>query len=62
MARQCALRKPTWPALQKRLILPCGYRHVRLQSAQGVWASEGRSVLLTCRTTTVVAIETEPNG
>jgi hypothetical protein len=46
----------------QRLILPCGYRHVRLQSEQGGWVSEGRSVLLTCRTTTVLAIETEPNG
>lgn len=47
----------------KRLILPCGYRYVRLQGQRaGTWVSEGLSVLVTCRATTEVELPAKPAG
>jgi len=47
----------------ERVVLPCGYRFVRLQGdAPGVWISEGLSVLVTCKTTTEVELKAEPAG
>ena len=47
----------------ERVVLPCGYRFVRLQGASaGVWVSEGVSVLVTCKTTTEVELKAEPAG
>ncbi|HEY6815088.1 MAG TPA: hypothetical protein VI168_06075 [Croceibacterium sp.] len=45
----------------ERFVLPCGYRFLRLQgAAEGVWVSEGRSVLVTCKTTTEVELAAQP--
>ena len=47
----------------ERFVLPCGYRYVRLQgAADGVWVSEGLSVLVTCRTTTEVELKADLEG
>lgn len=47
----------------ERVVLPCGYRFVRLQGeTAGVWVSEGVSVLVTCKTTTEVELKAEPAG
>lgn len=47
----------------ERFVLPCGYRFVRLQgTAEGVWVSEGLSVLVTCKTTTEVQLAAKPAG
>lgn len=47
----------------ERMVLPCGYRFVRLQGdAEGVWVSEGLSVLVTCKTTTEVELKANPAG
>jgi len=47
----------------ERVVLPCGYRFVRLQGdTPGVWVSEGLSVLVTCKTTTEVELKAEPAG
>lgn len=47
----------------QRMILPCGYRYVRLQGEQaGAWVSEGLSVLVTCRSTTEVDLPAKPAG